>query len=149
MTTPVGSTATSKRKPSYGPKIPPQVVEPSDVGGAGQPSFAPALGVSAEHRRAVQGLVGASSDLHHVRQMQGYLPDEAQAAAHQPIELEAVGQSGEGITQETARVTVEIPFCISVKGVCLLEQANRVNLTSAFPRHEPYHLVHKTLKNRC
>ena len=48
--------------------------------------------------------------LHHVRQVQGYLLDETQVVAHQPVELRAGGQSGEGIAQATAGVTVEIPF---------------------------------------
>jgi hypothetical protein len=48
--------------------------------------------------------------LHHVRQMQSYLLDETQAAAHRAIELRAVGQGGEGIVQAAARVAVEISF---------------------------------------
>jgi hypothetical protein len=90
--------------------VPSQAVGPSDVGGASQPSFAPALGVPDGHRRTVQGLVGTSLGLHHVRQMQGYLLDEAQAVAYRASELGTVGQSGEGIAQAAARVTVEIPF---------------------------------------
>ncbi len=90
--------------------VPSQAVRPSDVGGAGQPTFAPTLGIPYGHRRAVQSLVGMSLGLQRGRQMQGYLFDEAQAVAHGAIELGALGQSGEGIAQAAAGVTVEIPF---------------------------------------
>src|SRR5215218_5017885 len=42
--------------------------------------------------------------------MQGYLPDEAQAVAHQPVELRAIGQSREGIDQAGACIAVEVPL---------------------------------------
>src|SRR5215204_4841113 len=37
--------------------VPSQTIAPSDVGGAGQPSLTPSLGISDRHGRAVQGLV--------------------------------------------------------------------------------------------
>ena len=42
--------------------------------------------------------------------MQGHLFDEMEVVAHTAIELRAVGQGGEGITQTAARIAVEIPF---------------------------------------
>jgi hypothetical protein len=42
--------------------------------------------------------------------MQSYLLDEAQAVAHQPVELGALGQSGEGIAQAGACIAVEVPL---------------------------------------
>jgi hypothetical protein len=53
--------------------------------------------------------------LHHVRQMQSYLLDETQAAAHTAIELRAVGQGGEGFAQATVRVAVEISFAAEAR----------------------------------
>lgn len=53
--------------------------------------------------------------LHHVRQMQSYLLDETQAAAHTAIELRAVGQGGEGIAQAAARVALEISFAAEAR----------------------------------
>jgi hypothetical protein len=44
--------------------VPPQTVGPPDVGVAGQPSLAPALGVPDGHSRAVQGFVRAALGLH-------------------------------------------------------------------------------------
>src|SRR5215207_1313364 len=90
--------------------VPSQAIAPSDVCTTGQPSFAPALGIPDGHRRAVQRLVWVSLCLHHLRQMQGYLLDEAQAVAHQPVELRAVGQSREGIAQVGACIAVEVPL---------------------------------------
>ena len=87
--TPVGSVATSKRKPSYHPGLSSPI--------------------------AVQSFVGASLGLHHVRQMQSYLLDETQAAAHTAIELRAVGQGGEGFAQATVRVAVEISFAAEAR----------------------------------
>jgi hypothetical protein len=54
--------------------------------------------------------MGISVGLHHVRQLQGYLLDEAQAVTHQPVELRAVGQRGEGTDQTGACIAVEIPL---------------------------------------
>src|ERR687889_2377746 len=42
--------------------------------------------------------------------MQGYLLDEAQAVAHQPVELRAVGQRREGTDQTGACIAVEVPL---------------------------------------
>src|SRR5215213_10690546 len=42
--------------------------------------------------------------------MQGYLLDEAQAVAHQPIELRAVRQRREGTDQTGACIAVEVPL---------------------------------------
>src|SRR5215204_5884537 len=57
--------------------IPSQAVGPSNVCTTGEPSFTTALGIPDGHRRAVQGLVGASLGVHHLCQMQAYLLDEA------------------------------------------------------------------------
>src|SRR5215213_8045115 len=90
--------------------VPSQAIGPTDVGIPGQPSCTPALGVPDGHRRAVQGLVWASLGLHHVRQMQGYLLDEVKTVAYQPVELRAVGQSGEGLAEAGACIAVEVPL---------------------------------------
>jgi hypothetical protein len=42
--------------------------------------------------------------------MQGYLLDEAQAVAHQSVELRAVGQRREGTDQTGACIAVEVPL---------------------------------------
>jgi hypothetical protein len=90
--------------------VPPQAVAPSDVGVAGQPSFATAFGVPNGHRRAVQGLVRTFPGLHCLRKMQSHLLDEVRIEAHQPVELGAVRQGGKSLSQVATRVAVEIPF---------------------------------------
>lgn len=40
--------------------------------------------------------------------MQGHLLDETHVGAHQPIELRAIGQGGEGVAQATLSVAVEV-----------------------------------------
>ena len=47
--------------------------------------------------------------LHHVRQMQAYLLDEAQSAAHEAIELRASGRAGKA-SRSWLGIAVEIPF---------------------------------------
>src|SRR5215212_2241654 len=90
--------------------VPSQAVGPSNVCASGQPSFAPTLGIPDGHSRAVQGLVGASLRLHHLCQMQAYLLDETHSVAHQPVELRALGQGGEGIAQLGLGIAVEVPL---------------------------------------
>src|SRR5215207_4483828 len=90
--------------------VPSQAIAPSNVCTTGEPSFTPAFGIPNGHRRAVEGLVWASSGPHHIRQMQGYLLDEAQTVAHQPVELRALGQSGESTAQAGACIAVEVPL---------------------------------------
>src|SRR5829696_6774796 len=46
--------------------------------------------------------------LHDLRQMQGYLLDGVRIEAHEPVELRAVGQSGECPSEMTLGVTVEV-----------------------------------------
>ncbi len=105
--TPLGSTATSKRKPSYHPRrLDHPMCRPNRPAILRLGAWRPYNG----HRRAVQGFVRAALGLHHVRQMQGHLLDEIEVVAHQPVELRAVGQGGEGVAPSAARVTVEIPF---------------------------------------
>src|SRR3712207_2584126 len=90
--------------------VPPQTVTPSDVCVAGQPSTTSSLCVPNWHGRAVQGFVRTSLSLHRLRQVQGYLLDEIEMVAHRAVELRAVGQSREDITQMAHRVAVEIPL---------------------------------------
>src|SRR5215211_1031695 len=91
--------------------VPSQAVGPPDVGVAGKPSLAPALGVANGHGRGVQSLVaGGASRIRHERQVQGDLLGETYARAHQPIELRAIGQGGEGLAQIPSSVAVEVPL---------------------------------------
>jgi hypothetical protein len=91
--------------------VPSQAIGPPDVGVASKPSLASALRVANGHRRGVQSLVaGVASGILHERQVQGDLLDEAHAPAHQPVELRAIGQGGEGVVQAPSSVAVEVAF---------------------------------------
>ncbi len=90
--------------------VPAQAVGPSDVGVAGEPTRTPALSVSDGHRRAIQGFVRRFPSLQHLRQMQGRLFDELRVEANQPIELRAIGQGREGVSEMVAGVAVEVAF---------------------------------------
>ena len=103
----MGSVATSKRKPSYHPRL---LDHPMSARPASHPSPRRLASLNKGHRRAVESLVWASVGLHRVRQMQGYLLDEAQAVAHQSVELRAVGQRREGTDQTGACIAVEVPL---------------------------------------
>src|SRR5215207_3624877 len=90
--------------------VPSQAVGPSDVSLSGQPSLAPSLGVPNGHRRGVQRLVGRPLDLHHPRQVQGQLLDESRLRTYAAVELRAVGQGGESVSEVALGVAVEGPL---------------------------------------
>jgi hypothetical protein len=92
--------------------LPSQTVGPPDVGLSGQPSMPPALGISNGHRRTIQSLVGGglASGIGHHCQMHGQSLDELHIGTHQPVELGALGQGREGVSEVACGVAVEVPF---------------------------------------
>jgi hypothetical protein len=88
--------------------VPSQAVGPADVSTSGKPAMATALGIPDGHGRGVQSLIEASVALDHLRQMQGYLLDGLSIEAHEPVELRALGQGGECLSQMALSVAVEV-----------------------------------------
>jgi hypothetical protein len=88
VTTPVGSVATSKRKPSYHPRL---LDHPMSARPASHPSprrLASLKGASPSCRELGMGFSGSPSCPPDAR----YLLDEDHALAHRAVELRAVGQ---------------------------------------------------------
>src|SRR5919112_5286085 len=88
--------------------VPAQAVGPADVGPSGKPSTSPAFRIANGHRRGVQGLVRRLRTFHDPRQVQGHLLDRVCTGAHEPVELRAVGQGGEGASEMSLGVAVEV-----------------------------------------
>jgi hypothetical protein len=114
LTTPVGSVATSKPKPSYHPRLSdhPMCARP-----ASHPSprrFASLKGASPSCQAVESlGYGHICGSPPHVRQVQGYLLDEAQDVRHRAVELRALGHRAkrrEGTDQRGACIAVEIPL---------------------------------------
>jgi hypothetical protein len=70
--------------------------------------MATTLGIPDGHGRGVKSLIEASLALDHLRQMQGYLLDGRSVEAHEPVELRALGQGGECLSQMALGVAVEV-----------------------------------------
>jgi hypothetical protein len=73
----------------------------------------PALGISNGHGRTIQGLIGGgglASGIGHYCQMHGQSLDELHIGTNQPVELGALGQGREGVSEVAAGVAVEVPF---------------------------------------
>src|SRR5215211_3480495 len=93
------------------PLVPSQAITPTDVGTSGEPSVPPALSVPGGHRGAVQCFVKRlSSCAQKGRQVRDESLQEVHVGAHQPIKLRTLGQGGEGISQVTLSVAVEVPL---------------------------------------
>jgi hypothetical protein len=90
--------------------VPSQAITPTDVGTTGQPSRAPAPGVSDRHRRAIEDFVRALLCVQKGNQLQEASLDEVCMVAHRAVELGAVGQRREGLEQASLGVAVEVPL---------------------------------------
>src|SRR5918995_3864058 len=81
------------------PLVPAQAVGPADVGPSGKPAMSAALCVANGHRRGVQGLVWRLGVLRDPRQVQGHLLNGLGIEAHEAVELGAIGQVRECISE--------------------------------------------------
>jgi hypothetical protein len=84
--------------------VPSQAITPTDVGTTGQPSRAPAPGVSDRHRRAIEDFVRALLCVQKGNQLQEASLDEVCMVAHRAVELGAIGQRREGLEQASLGV---------------------------------------------